>query len=94
MRVNEVLNRLEGMQYPRNVGDIVTVLNDPTIELANGSQKLSDIYAAVDIDVVASPDEAKLVFLSGLDSAAIGREGYSDRDPPATSESGVSPLTL
>lgn len=94
MRINETLRRLDEVGYPMTVDDVVLALEDPTLELATGSQQLSDVFSAVDVDVVTDPDEAKLVLLSGLASEAIGRKYYSDRDPPTSRERNVEPLTF
>ena len=94
MRLNETLRRLDAVEYPLSVDNLVLALEDPTIELASGSQQLSAVFRTVNIDIVADPDEAKLMLLSGLASEAIGRKYYSDRDPPTAMERNVEPLTF
>lgn len=86
MRINGALRQLDQMRYPMTVEEVVLALGDPAIELAGGSQQVSAVFASVDIDSVSNADEAKLLLLSGLEVAAIGRKGYSDRDPPASLE--------
>ena len=94
MRINSALRQLDEITYPVAVEDVVLRLNDPELELASGTQRLSEIFGSVDVQSVTSPDDAKLVMLSGLATEAIGRKGYSDRDPPTTRERTVELWTF
>lgn len=94
MRINDVLTQLERSTYPSTPRDLARRIGHRSIELPNGDQHVSEAFEVVGIDMIDDPDEAKLMFLSGLDSAAIGRKGYSDRDPPAACETNRQQLSL
>lgn len=94
MRINNVMEALESQRYPSSVESMVSDLDDPRIELADGAQYLSEIYGTVSVEKFETIEEAQLVFLSGLKASAIGRKGYSDRDPPTARERHADSVTL
>lgn len=87
MKINELLARLETMTYPKTTDHVVEELDDPTLTLVDGKDRLSSVFERVDDEVFDCCDDAKLAVLGGLKGDAVGRKGYSDRDPPTTSES-------
>lgn len=94
MRVSETLERLETTTYPASPEQLVVELGDPEIHLPAGNEQLADAFDRIDVDQFSTPEDAKLALLSGLSEDAIGRKGYSDRDPPTESDPGPDVLTL
>lgn len=94
MKVNELLAELERVSYPGSADEIIAELGDPTLELPNGSDELSAVFGRVDVTTVNSCEDAQLTVLSGLNSDAIGRKHYSDRDPPCLGVEKIEQLSL
>ena len=87
MDVNELLTRLETMSYPTTTDRVVEEFDDPTLALVDGEERLSSVFERTDDKILNCCDDAKLTVLGGLKGEAVGRKGYSDRDPPTLSES-------
>lgn len=87
MDINELLTRLETMTYPMTTDRVVAELDDPKLVLVDGHEHLSSVFARMDNEVLDCCDDAKLAVLGGLKGEAVGRTGYSDRDPPTLGES-------
>lgn len=94
MEINELLTGLETLSYPTTTDRVVTEMDDPDIFLPDGEEQLSSVFDRIDGDVLDCCDDAKLAVLTGLKGEAVGRKGYSDRDPPSITESGPDQLTL
>lgn len=94
MRVNDVLEQLDELSYPATTDRIVTELGDPELQLPNGSDRLSDVFRRTSVSGSECAEDAKLTVLSGLDDDAIGRKGYTDRDPPVQCEQRPEQRTL
>lgn len=87
MRINDVLDRLDDVEYPATPEDVIVELGDPELTLQNGTDRLDDVFERTTVRSVDCPEDAKLTVLSALDESAIGLKGYSDRDPPVMGES-------
>lgn len=94
MRIPGVLARLDDLAYPVAIERAVAELDDPEVQLPNGQDRLSTVLDRLALQTLESADDAKLAVLSALDSDAIGRKWYSDRDPPVVGEGGRERLTL
>lgn len=94
MRINEILLQLEDLSYPATTGTVVTEFGDTEIQFSNGSERLVDALEKCDRETFDCPEDAKLTLLSSLDSDAVGRKGYSDRDPPTICDSRTDRLSF
>lgn len=94
MRVNEILLQLEDLSYPMTAGTVATELDDVEIQFPNGSERLVDALERCDEEAFDCPEDAKLTLLSSLDGDAVGRKGYSDRDPPTVCDSRADRLSF
>lgn len=52
----------------------------------NGEQTLREVFESMATESFNSPDDARQAIFNCVDEQAIGRKGYSDRDPPALGE--------
>lgn len=94
MKINEMLERLEDVSYPITVDALVNEFDDQELDVANGSDRLENVFVRTRTTELKCSDCAKLTVLAGVTEDAIGRKGYSDRDPPLPNASGPDSRTL
>lgn len=94
MRVNDALDEIRHVSYPATPGEIVDELDDPVLQLPNGEERLAEAFDRIDVDRLDCPEDATLSMLSALSEDAIGRKGYSDRDPPTESDRRIDQPTI
>ena len=79
----EVWARLNDLTFPLHADEFVSQVGGLTIEYATGTEEtVAEVCERVDVDTFTSADDAQLTLATGLDGDAVGRKGYSDRDPP------------
>lgn len=69
------------LEYPATTGELIAAHGDRPIELPNGSETVGDALDRIGRETYESPEEFRLTLQSALSSKAVGRVGYSDRDP-------------
>lgn len=69
--------------FPATSADLIDAYGEQVIELPNGPERLGEVLERVGPAVYVSADDARLAALSAVSNKAIGRKGYSDRDPTA-----------
>ncbi|WP_323172739.1 DUF2795 domain-containing protein [Natrialba sp. PRR66] len=74
----EVINDHE---YPATTEELIEDCGDRVLELPNGSETVSDVLARLESETFESADDAHLAVYSAMSNKAVGRVGYSDRDP-------------
>ncbi len=80
LRFNELLNELA---YPLSSEQLVSAIGSREVEYPTGKvESLETVCRRIEIDEYTSQDEVELILLSALHGDAVGRQGYSDRDPP------------
>ena len=69
--------------YPMTTDELIDEYGDHELELPNGSEEIADVLAVMghDPETFENAEEARYAVYAGLSSKAIGREGYTDRDP-------------
>ena len=82
MRPNQAKRVLEGLEYPVTTAELVEEVGDTEIDLPLGTETIADVFDRLGSETYAEPSDAYAMFLSGLSAKAIGRKGYTDRDPP------------
>lgn len=92
MRIQQAATLFEDMRYPVTTEELITATGSQQIALANGMETIGEVLDRVEPESFTSPDDIRLAFYSGLSDEAIGRKGYSDRDPPTMNE--VQPLSF
>lgn len=80
--------------YPTTTGDLIDSYGEETLELAGGSQTVGEVLEVAGDETFESAEEARYAIYAGLGSEAIGREGYSDRDPDPPGTDGNVPVSF
>ena len=80
--------------YPATTTELIDVYGDIELTHPNGTETLGDVLGRLDTETFESPEEARFAAISAVDSAAIGRKHYSDRDPSLPGEDGPEPLSI
>lgn len=94
MRINAACDLFESLSYPLTATEMVDLVGDLPVELCDGVETIAEVLSRVDAGTLLDPDDARLTFLSGLGTGAIGRKGYSDRDPPRWPGEGPAMLSF
>lgn len=84
MRLKELDGVIDDMEYPTTSQEIIDSHGGQELSLANGSETVGQVFDRFGAESFTSADEARLTLYSSLSEGAIGRKGYTDRDPPMT----------
>ena len=68
-------------EYPITTDELIARHGDRTIQLADGSETLREVLSRLDTETYEHPEDAEYAIRSAVSERAIGRKGYSDRDP-------------
>ncbi|MFC3958881.1 DUF5789 family protein [Halovivax cerinus] len=71
----------DDLEYPLTTDELIATHGDRRIDLPNGSETVGEVLGRISAETFESPDDVRLTLQSGLSRKAIGRYGYSDRDP-------------
>lgn len=82
MRLNDLDGVIDDMDYPTTSKEIIDSHGGRELALANGSETVQQVFDRCGSESFTSPDEARMTLYSSLSEGAIGRKGYTDRDPP------------
>lgn len=80
--------------YPATTSDLIDSYGEQTLELAGGSQTVGDVLGVAGEETFESAEEARYAIYAGLGSEAIGRVGYTDRDPEPPGTDGHVPVSF
>ncbi|WP_135536760.1 MULTISPECIES: DUF2795 domain-containing protein [Halostella] len=72
---------LDETEFPTTSEQFVERHGDKELELPNGTETIAEVLAHADAETFDTAEDARLTVYSSLSSKAIGRKGYSDRDP-------------
>lgn len=71
------------LSFPLTTEQFIAAVGRREIVYPTGKvERVEEVCRRVDVDEYSSRDDAELVIRSALDGDAVGRRGYSDRDPP------------
>ena len=90
----DVEESFETHTFPATTEELIEAYGDLDLELANGSTTLADVLSQLPDEEFDTPEDARLTTYGSLGEEAIGRKGYSDRDPVSPGEDGPEPLSL
>lgn len=82
MRLNQLPTVLDDLTYPLTADDLAAALAGETLVHPVGEEPAAAVIERCGADAMASADDAWLSMVSHVDEEAIGRKGYTDRDPP------------
>ena len=82
MRLKDLDGMIADMDYPTTSDEIIDSHGGRELSLARGSETVRQVFDRCGSESFSSADEARMTLYSSLSEGAIGRKGYSDRDPP------------
>src|SRR6056297_1192794 len=84
----------DAQQYPITTEELIEAEGDLTLELPNGTEKLADALRRSAPETFETAEDARLTAYAGVSGKAIGRKGYSDRDPVCMGEDGPEQVSF
>jgi hypothetical protein len=78
-------------EYPLTTEELIDLCGESELAI-EGSESVGDALGRLGEETYDRPEEARFAVFTGVSAAAIGRRGYSDRDPdpPGTDRDPVS----
>lgn len=86
MRLIEFESQMDQLSYPTTTDDVVDEFGGDEIDVGDDTERVDYVFEQLDKETFASPDELRMTLYGALPEAAVGRKGYSDRDPPGVGE--------
>jgi len=68
-------------QYPATAEELIEAYGSQRLELANGTETVAEVLSRLEPETYECPEDAEYALVSALSNKAVGRVGYSDRDP-------------
>lgn len=84
----------DNQTYPLTTEELIEAVGETTLELPNGTETLGEALGRLTSETYESPEDARLATYSAVSDKAIGRVGYSDRDPVAMGEDGPDQVSF
>ncbi|TYL39789.1 DUF2795 domain-containing protein [Natronococcus pandeyae] len=81
MLLNGTGEVIDDHEYPATTEELIADYGDRTLELPNGSETVEEVLARLESETFANPEEARFAVYCAVSNKAVGRVGYSDRDP-------------
>ena len=81
MSLKQATELLRQHDYPATTTQLTDSYGDYELDLPNGTETLGEVLRRVESETFGSSGEAEELLYSAVSSKAIGRKGYSDRDP-------------
>ena len=85
---------LNDHSYPATTAALIDAYGHLELNHQNGTETLGEVLSRIGGETYESADDARLAAMSVLGSDAIGRKGYSDRDPIAIGEDGPEQVSF
>lgn len=70
-------------EYPVDCAKLIEAYGEATLQLPNGTQSFQDVLAPLEDEQFDSQADVRQAVIGYVNTDGIGREGYSDRTPPA-----------
>lgn len=81
MQLNDVQQLLATQEYPTTSTQLTEAVGHEEIHHPDGSETLADVFGRFEAETYHSAEDAMTTVYSGVSAEAVGRIGYSDRDP-------------
>ena len=81
MQLNGTGDAIDDHEFPATTGELIEEYGDRTIELPNGTETVGDVLARLESETFENSEDARLSVFTAVSDKAVGRVGYSDRDP-------------
>jgi hypothetical protein len=92
--VSDAEETFAAQTFPMTTAELIEEYGEMELELPNGNNTLGDVLSRLPEEEYENPAEAMEAAYGMLGEEAIGRKGYSDRDPRAPGEQDSEPLSL
>lgn len=80
--------------FPATTDELIDAYGETELTHPNGSETLGDALSRLDSETFESAQQARMATFSAVSGDAIGRKGYSDRDPIQPGEEGPEQLSF
>lgn len=81
MLLNGTGDVIDDHEYPATTEELIDEYGDRTLKLPNGTETVGDVLARLESETFENPEDARLAVYTAVSDKAVGRVGYSDRDP-------------
>ena len=92
--LDDVETAFRSHDYPMTTEELIEASGDMVLELPNGTETVGEALSVSGPETFETADDALLTAASGMSSKAIGRKGYSDRDPVCMGEDGPEQVSI
>lgn len=90
----DVGDRMDAHSYPATTEELIEAYGDMELDLPDGSETLADALGRLGNETFERPEDARFAAYSAVSAEAVGRQGYSDRDPTAPGEDGPDQVSF
>lgn len=81
MSLRQATELLRQHDYPATTDQLADSHGDYELDLPNGTERLGTVLRRGENETFHAPSEAEAALYCSVSGKAIGRKGYSDRDP-------------
>jgi len=81
MLPNGTREAIDGADYPMTTEELIERCGESQLSIPDGSERVCDALERIASETFQTPEDARFAVYTGVSRAAIGRTGYSDRDP-------------
>ena len=86
MRLTEFDRTLDRLEYPTTTERIASEFGGQELHFQDGSARVDRVIGRFGSETFSCADELRTTLYGSLPGEAVGRKGYTDRDPPALGE--------
>jgi hypothetical protein len=90
----DAVEAFDAQQYPMTAEELIEEEGDLTLELPNGTETLEEALSRSAPETFETAEDARLTAYACVSGKAIGRKGYSDRDPICMGEDGPEEVSF
>ena len=94
MKLKDVPSLLDDQKFPTTTDRLTESYGDTELALEDGSETLGEVLDRSGPETFHDPNQVLLTIYGGVSAEAVGRVGYSDRDPPPIGSRGPDLISL
>ena len=94
MSLKQATELIRQHDYPATTNQLADSYGDYELDHPNGTETLGEVLGRVESETLNTANEAEETLYSAVSSEAIGRKGYSDRDPTTLGTMGPSQVSF
>ncbi|WP_245998702.1 DUF5789 family protein [Halalkalicoccus subterraneus] len=83
MKFGSLADDLATCEYPVDCTELIEAYGEATLQLPNGTQSLQNVLVPFEDERFDSQEDVRRAVIGSVNKDGVGREGYSDRTPPA-----------